>query len=571
MTLSVREHQRVQELCSAAIRALSGQPSLQLRGRRLFDGGTAAPPAPAHLSPSPDHDDLRSFRGAGDGLALRAVSTDTAIHALHAPSESTARRLFDMMEQYRVESLLPDEYEGIRHNLQHRHEAWANAFMQEGLLDTEQGIMVYAVALVCRARVTGIPIDEHLQDHIEPVRISLAPYIGSDMASLRAKRHDQAAYGETAARIAVRVAQLLLKIEAAPRQAEDDHAGTRKRGLSLWLAADSEVDQEFPVAGLGQSRLLEEGTDGYRVFTRAYDMEVEAASLVRPQLLASFREQLDQDVIRAGINVGRLARHLQALFAVRVDDGWNTAQEEGRIDGRLLSQLVASPTERRLFKQVRQEPVADCAVTFLLDCSGSMKQYAQRVSVLVDVFARALEQAGITTEVLGFTTAAWNGGRPRKEWMRAGSPSHPGRLNEVMHLVFKSAQLPWRRSRRALAALLKNDFYREGVDGEAVDWACARLRSRNALRRILVVVSDGSPLDSGTAQANDPHYLDHHLQDVVAAQSAVGDIEIRGLGVGLDLSPYYERSVVLDLSQGVGLRTFLEVSDLMAGRRHTAG
>ena len=566
MNQAVRARQQLQEVCSAAIRALAGKPSLELRGLRLFDGGVPAAPAPPHLQPTPEHDDLHSFRGAADGLALRATGTDPALHAACAPAEPMARRIFDLLEQYRVESLVPDEYQGVRANLRHRHAAWIAAFQRERLLDTEQGVLLHALALTCRARVTGQPLSPHEDDRIEPVRITLAPHVGGDMALLRAARHDQPAYAAIAARIAQRVAAILQEIEAAAQQREAQD-GSRKRNLALWLGEQSELLQEFPVAGTGQSRLLEDGASGYRVFTRAYDTQLEAASLVRSEQLREFREQLDEAVARAGINVGRLARHLQQLFALPADDGWNSAQEEGRIDGRMLSQLVASPTERRLFKQVRSQPLADSAVTFLLDCSGSMKQYAARLAVVVDVLVRALEQAGIVTEVLGFTTGAWNGGRARGDWSRAGSPAHPGRLNEVTHLVFKPAEESWRRCRQRMAALLKTDFYREGVDGEAVAWACSRLRARGERRRILLVVSDGSPMDGATSLANDAYYLDHHLQEVVARQSAQGDLEIRGLGVGLDLSPYYDSSLVVDLSQGMPLRTFLEMATLLGARQ----
>lgn len=567
MTLSPRAYLRVQELCAASLRALARDPALQLRGGRVLRAGVAVAAPPAHLRPSAEHDDLRSFRAAADGLALRELHTDREIHRRHAPADPAARRLFDLLEQYRVESLVPDELQGVRENLLHRHHAWADAFASEGLLDSENGILVYAVAQVCRSRVTGVPLHDQLEDKIEPVRIQLAPLIGAEMAGLRRLRHDQQAYAVPAAVIATRIAQLLHAVQALGSDKKDEQQGSaRKRGLSLWIGDDTEAENEVPVAGLGASRLLEDGADTYRAYTRAYDAQLDAAGMVRGEQLQVFREQLDQSVATAGINFGRLGRHLQALFAYPAEEGWSSALEAGRIDGRLLAQLIASPTERRLFKHPRTEFVADCSVAFLLDCSGSMKQHAPRVALLVDVLARALEQAGITSEILGFTTRAWNGGRARRDWLRAGSSHHPGRLNEVAHLVFKPAEESWRRRRRVIAALLKTELFREGVDGEAVAWACQRLRQRPERRRVLVVVSDGSPMDSATSLANDPHYLDQHLQAVVAAQSAAGGLEICALGVGLDLSPYYDRSLVLDLSQAPTIRTFLQVGSFMAGR-----
>ena len=220
-----------------------------------------------------------------------------------------------------------------------------------------------------------------------------------------------------------------------------------------------------------------------------------------------------------------------------------------------------------MFRVERQEPVADCVVSFLIDCSGSMKQHMESVAMVVDVFVRALEQAGMASEVLGFTTGAWNGGRARRDWQRTGRPLHPGRLNEVCHMVFKDADTPWRRARRDMAALLKADLFREGIDGEAVDWACNRLGARCEARRLLVVLSDGCPMDSATQLANDPYYLDHHLRDVVARREAGGAVRIHGLGVGLDLSPYYRRSHALDLlGSSVSNQVFTEIVGLLAGR-----
>jgi cobaltochelatase CobT len=187
--------------------------------------------------------------------------------------------------------------------------------------------------------------------------------------------------------------------------------------------------------------------------------------------------------------------------------------------------------------------------------------------MLVDVFARALEQAGVTSEVLGFTTGAWNGGRALRDWQRAGKPRHPGRLNERCHLVFKSGDAPWRRARPSIATLLKADLFREGIDGEAVDWACARLLSRVEERKLLLVISDGSPMDSATQLANDAHYLDHHLREVVSHHEQAGQVETGAIGVGLDLSPYYRHSQVIDLAAATGNQVFAEIMGLMARLR----
>ena len=199
-----------------------------------------------------------------------------------------------------------------------------------------------------------------------------------------------------------------------------------------------------------------------------------------------------------------------------------------------------------------------------------MKQHIETVAVLVDLLTRALEQIGVPTEVLGFTTSAWNGGRAQRDWVLAGRPAQPGRLNEICHLIFKAANTPWRRSRASIAALLKGELFREGIDGEAVEWALRRLAlaSNNEAsepqdfdaqaRRLLLVFSDGSPMDSATKLANDAHYLDHHLRGVVAAHEQRG-AEIIGLGVGLDLSPYYSRSQALDLSGTVNMSVLREI------------
>jgi cobaltochelatase CobT len=558
-----RQQERIEELCAAAIRAVSGQSNLHFRGRRLHRGRKPLPLYAPHLATSLDSDDFTSFRGAADGFALRLRNSDAALHRTLCPTEPVERMVFELLEQFRVEALVPAGMPGLRRNLRHRFETWSLAFHHAGGTDSARGLLMYTVAQVCRARVSGEPVVEETEDMLEATRAGISPLIGVDLAGLGKTRDDQAAYARHALGIARTIAEMLRSDGEEGDAESDEHADDPFSAFSLLLDSGDEIDDAVATAVSGRSLVLEGSEGGYRIFTSAYDRQADAASLVRAEALQEYRARLDKRIAESGVNLAHLARDLKALLAVPTRDGWDGGQEEGHIDGRRLAQLVSSPTERRLFRIERQEPIADCLVTVLIDCSGSMKEHIESVAMLIDLLVRALEQAGVASEVLGFTTNAWNGGRAQRDWLRAGRPAHPGRLNEACHMVFKEASSNWRRARPNIAALLKADLFREGIDGEAVEWAMRRAASRDEARKPLIVVSDGSPMDSATNLANDAHYLDHHLRDVVERFEAMG-AEIYGVGVGLDLSPYYSRSHVLDLSGSSSTAVFRELIAMIA-------
>jgi cobaltochelatase CobT len=560
VTGAARTRQQVEELSASALRAVAGDRLLHLRGGRLHRGEQPVPATAAHLRPAPD-DDLGSFRGAADGLALRRLHSDAGVHAGLRPGEDVPAMLFDLLEQFRTEALVAATMPGVAANLRHRFTDWLVTFRASGLADTHGGILLYTLACVCRSRVTGDPVDAGDEELIEATRFALVPQIGSHLDGLRRHRLEQRRYAVDALAIAQQAARLLATTETDSGEAA---AGAR---TVFSLFVDGDGDDSAPVAASADSRVLGAADGGYRVFTRAHDREVSAAELVRPAQLRLLRERLDDHVAMLGIGVGRLAARLRTLLTEPARDGWDGDREEGRVDGRRLARLVTSPEERRLFRDDRVAPVADAHITFLVDCSGSMRRHADTVTALLDVLLRALDLAGVTTELLGFTTGAWNGGRAVRDWRRAGRPPHPGRLNEQLHLVVKDADTSWRRARPSVAALLKEDLYREGIDGEAVAWAAARMMSRPEQHKIMVVVSDGSPMDSATNLANDEHYLDQHLRQVVAGLETAGEVAVCGLGVGLDLSPFYRRSVVLDLGQPVGGPTVRELLGLLAHAR----
>lgn len=558
-----RQRQRIDDLCAAVLRAATGRAQLHFEAGRLYDDARPVPVRAPHLRVEPREDGLAARRGVADAVALRLRCSDPALHAGLMPADPVARLVFEWLEQLRVESLVPDELPGMRANLERRYRDWSAGFFASGSAETGLGVLLFSLSQIVWSRLTSRALPDEIADFLEPTRAALAPALGTALAGIRRHRGDQLRFAEHALVIAQEMAQRVrMELEDSPETGRG-----RPGALMLDLEFDQDDTVAFPPVQTAASPAYHALGGQYRVFTTRYDQECEAVDLVRAAVLRDYRDRLDQRIARQGVNLPRLVRALRAAMATPRRDGWLFGQEEGAVDGRRLAQLVSSPGERRLFRLDRSVPVADAAATLLIDCSGSMRAGIESVAVMADVMMRALEQAGVPTEVLGFTTVSWNGGRARQDWLSAGRPGLPGRLNEIRHLVFKSDRTSWRRARRPLAALLKSDLFREGVDGEAVDWACARLLQRDAARRLLVVFSDGCPMDSATNQANDDFYLDNHLKAVVARNVRQHGIDICGVGVGLDLGAYYPRSLAVDLEQGLDNRVFDELVRLLAGRR----
>jgi cobaltochelatase CobT len=565
-----RQQQKLEEICAGVIRALTGEIDIQYRGLRLHKGRRPLPLYAPHLQLDPETDDFSSFRGAADSIALRLQHSDAALHRSLCPGDPVERLIFELLEQLRTEALVPENMPGMTHNLHHRFTAWLQAFHRSGLTESSSGILLFTVFLICWSRLTGLPVPEDIEGLIEATRAGIVPMLGENLGALRRHYRNQMIYAEHAGAIASLVRQMIRDEEAAQndkQKPEDDDES--RNAFRLLLDFENDDSDALAAAAIGDRKALEDSSHGYIVFSDQYDRQENARSLVRGELLHEYRDRLDQRIVELGINRPRLTRQLALLLGRPERDGWSFGEEEGHIDGRRLAQLISSPAERRLFRRERYKPHTDCLVGFLVDCSGSMKAHAEPVAIMVDVLVRALEQAGAKTEVLGFTTGAWNGGRVQRDWMRAGSPKNPGRLNEVFHMIFKDADHAWRRARRDIAALLKVDLYREGIDGEAVDWACRRMLGRPEKRRILMVISDGCPMDSATTLANDEFYLANHLMEVVARHELRGEVEICALGVGLDLGAYYSRSLATELPQSLNNELFFEIAQLIGGhRRH---
>ncbi len=560
-----REQQQVFELCAASIRALTGLREPGLRGRSLFFAGHPVAGHAPHSSPDPLRDGLTAHRGAADGIALRLIHSDATLHRRLTPDAPAQRLIFDLLEQLRTESMADAIYPGIRANLYRRFHDWSLRFYHDGHAQSEPGLLIYTIAQVAWSKLSGNPTLAETDDLIEITRGHIAGLIGDELAGLRRERKHQSAFARHALSIA-KIVDASLLIEDQKGRA-DSRADIEKNLSRIALAVDFSDDTKGSMTrsiDTVNNKTLGVQKQAYRVFDREFDLEIRAASRLRDKALRQFRKQLDVRIFQQGINFPRLARQISQLLATPRRDGWLFGEEEGLIDGRRITQVIAAPHERRLFRKDRYRFKNSAVVSFLIDCSGSMKQSIEHIAVLVDVFARALEQAEIASEILGFTTGDWNGGKAYRKWLSQGRPAHPGRLNERSHLVFKTADESWRKSRPNIAALLETTYFREGLDGEAVDWACTRMLQRDVDRRTLFVISDGSPMDSATNLANDKFYLDQHLKNTVEKFDRNNNIEIYGIGVGLNLSPYYRHCLAIDLSESLSNAIFTQILQMVA-------
>ncbi|MEF9899625.1 MAG: cobalamin biosynthesis protein CobT [Pseudomonas sp.] len=566
-----KRQQQLEELCAATLRALSGERRVRYRGGRLEVQERYFPVHAPHLHPNPEHDESLAWRGVADSLALRLKHSDQALVRQVLPQQPIARLVFELLEQLRVESLVADCHPGARRNMLRRFEQWSQQFLDAGHTEGHIGLLLFSLAQMSWILLCGGRAGEQTEMLIEAPRLSLLGHFGAAFGLMRRCRHDQPAFTEHAMLIAAK-AQALIEHLDAERLGDDESTVSQvaeKVHLAFALLLDVDQDGEGESSSSGDTHGNPRGSNdtfSYQVFSREHDCEHDATSLVRSDLLRELRQRLDRRLATQGLNLPRLAKRLGALLAAPRRDGWAFAQTEGQIDAGRLSRLIISPEQREIFRHELERPHSDCLVTLLIDNSGSMRNHIESIALLADAFSRALELAGARSEILGFTTGQWNGGRPLKRWRALGQPANPGRLNELSHVVYKNAETSWRRARPSIAALLKSDLFREGIDGEALLWARQRLLQRDARRRILIVICDGCPMDSATHQTNQQDILDLHLKQVTRQIEQEGTVELYALGVGLDLSAYYYRSLELDLSRSLDNAVFDEVLRLLSGR-----
>lgn len=569
---------------AAAVRAVSGVIDAEWRGQRLRVGDQNVPIATPYLVGALEtvdgSVDQQRVRGVADGLGMLLRHNDRAIHAELSPRPLLERIVFDSLEQMRCDSLTPLHLRGQRKNLIVAFDAWSLEARAHRVSESRTGMLVFAIIHMVNARLMARTLPADVDDLIEATRFHLAPVVGHALRVLPHERHDQRTFGAAA----LEIARLVNDVAGDAGDQEVSESATRHR---LVIPVDW-TDDDDDLATATTTASATTGTGGvssdhrnvsfdnvgdYQVFSTEYDREVTGDSLHRAAKLDQVRTSLDEMIRAQAVSVPRLAGRLLRLLGAFEDDGWAFGLDAGTLDGRRLSQLVANPSNHELFQRPHAQRTSHTAVTFLLDNSGSMKrQRYEATAVLIDTFSRALDLAGITNEVLGFTTGAWAGGRVIDDWRAAGEPDAPGRMNEALHIVYKSSDTSWRRSRTSLAALAAPQHFREGLDGEALTWAHGRLVGRSEPRKVLIMITDGSPTDAATANVNRIGYLDDHLLGIAdrierhhrltGGGVELGSIDIDRAGSGG--SEAIRNSIDLDLSGTLTLNHYAALDTLLA-------
>jgi cobaltochelatase CobT len=578
---------------ATAVRSLAGEPEMEVNFSAeppALKGLKARLPLPSrNLSPA----EVAIVRGQGDAYALRRAYHEDAVHEQFRPQSADAAAVFEAAEQARVEAIGALAMKGVAGNLAAQLEQRCNTRGLAKARDRSEAPLADAVGLIVREKLTGEAPPECAKTAVDLWRPWIEERAGKDLAKLDASLRDQKAF----AKLTRAILRDLNMGEDLPEDSEsegsdeqgdpepqsdqgDESAESSESELADAEMSESDTEEGEDVAAETQVEETAEPSDseqtdesmkpwrpeqpfshtdewGYNIFTTQFDEVVAATDLCDADELTRLRNFLDQQLQAMQGVVARLANKLQRLLMAQQNRSWEFDLEEGILDTARLPRIIIDPMYPLSFKREKDMTFRDTVVTLLLDNSGSMRGRPIMVAAMcADILARTLERCAVKTEVLGFTTRAWKGGQSREKWIASGKPPHPGRLNDLRHIIYKAADEPWRRARRNLGLMMREGLLKENIDGEALMWAHNRIVARLEQRRILMVISDGAPVDDSTLSVNAGNYLERHLRHVIDEIEERSPVELVAIGIGHDVTRYYRRAVtIVDAEQLGGAMT----------------
>lgn len=584
---------------AGALRAIAQTDEVQVAfqpGPAGLSGKRARLPLPSRSLPPAE---MSRLRGAADALALKLRHHNEATHAARMPSRKEAREVYDALEDVRVQHVGAGHMAGVRHNLNIRLNDECEAEGFDRMTRKDQLPLPAALSLLLRERVTGEPPPPAATRILAMWRGALDEKAEAAMAELTAATEEQDAFARAARKLltALDLAEAELDSEAnqddegeegGDDQSQEDQASpgeaqsqeqeamsgaepeTAEGEASDQMAEDSEEEgaaaegDEKP-GGPQQRREVPQVDDGgrYRAFTTNFDEVIEAEELCDADELTRLRQQLDQQLQHLQGVVSKLANRLQRRLMAQQQRSWEFDLEEGLLDVARLARVVSNPMQSLSYKREKEANFRDTAVTLLIDNSGSMRGRPITVAAMcADILARTLERCSVKVEILGFTTRAWKGGQSRDRWLQEGKPRNPGRLNDLRHVIYKAADQPMRRARKNMGLMLREGLLKENIDGEALQWAYKRLLARTENRRILMVISDGAPVDDSTLSVNPGNYLERHLREMIRDIEGRGVVELIAIGIGHDVTRYYRRAVTIVDAEELGGTMMAKLAEL---------
>ncbi len=596
------------------MRAIAGRAELDIsfaNDRPALLGDKARLPEPPRKMTAAD---AAIVRGHADSMALRLSCHDATLHRRLLPEGQTARAVYDAVEQARVESIGSRRMDGVASNISAMLEDKYHRGNFQDVRDVADAPIEDAIAMMVRERLTGMAPPASAKPLVDLWRSHIEEKAGATLDTLTGRIEDQ----KTFARV---VRDLLVKLDMAEQaegepeadedqnqdeqnsESEEQNQGDAEEQSASEQAESSSAEDsteeiedgmaESEDGPTGEMPEEDEGSDSddssessrppapsgrdsrvsdYKLFSTKFDETIAAEDLCDAEELTRLRAYLDKQINHLQGVVARLANRLQRRLMAQQNRAWDFDLEEGILDPARLTRIVIDAQQPLSFKHEKDTNFRDTVVTLLIDNSGSMRGRPISVAATcADILARTLERCGVKTEILGFTTRAWKGGQSRELWLQSGKPPMPGRLNDLRHIIYKSADSPWRRARKNLGLMMREGLLKENIDGEALDWAHKRLLARPEQRKILMMISDGAPVDDSTLSVNPGNYLEKHLRFVIEEIETRSPVELIAIGIGHDVTRYYRRAVTIVDAEELGGAMTEKLAELFEENGPTRG